>query len=181
MSRLSTVDPKQATGKAKELLDGVQAKFGMTPNLMKALAHSPAALKAYLDFAGALADGVLEPKLREQIALTVGAENGCEYCVSAHTALGKGAGLSSDELTAARKATSSDAKANAALKFARTVVVTKGNVTDQDMQNLRAANYTDGQIAEIVAHVGMNVFTNYFNHVAQTEIDFPKVSLAAGM
>ncbi len=180
MSRITAVDPKQTTGKAKELLDGVQAEFGMTPNLMKVLAHSPAALQAYLDFAGALAGGVLDPKVREQIALTVGTANGCEYCVSAHTALGKGAGLSGDELTAARSATSSDTKANAALQFARAVVATKGNVTDQDLENLRAANYTDGQIAEIVAHVGMNIFTNYFNHVAQTEIDFPKVSLTAG-
>ncbi len=180
MSRITAVDPKQATGKAKELLDGVQAKFGMTPNLMKVLAHSPAALQAYLDFAGALAGGMLDPQVREQIALTVGTANGCEYCVSAHTALGKGAGLSGDELIAARCATSSDAKANAALQFARAVVATKGNVTDQDLEKLRAAHYTDGQIAEIVAHVGMNIFTNYFNHVAQTEIDFPKVSLAAG-
>ena len=111
MSRITAVDPKQATGKAKELLDGVQAKFGMTPNLMKVLAHSPAALQAYLDFVGALAGGVLDPKVREQIALTVGTANGCEYCVSAHTARSKGAGLSGDELTAARSATSSDAKA----------------------------------------------------------------------
>lgn len=115
----------------------------MTPNLMKVLAHSPAALQAYLDFVGALAGGVLDPKVREQIALTVGTANGCEYCVSAHTARSKGAGLSGDELTAARSATSSDAKANAALQFSRAVVATKGNVTDQDLENLRAANYTD--------------------------------------
>ncbi len=179
MSRLTTVDPKQATGQAKELLDGVQAKFGMTPNLMKTLAHSPAALKAYLEFAEALSHGALDPKVREQIALTVGTANACEYCVSAHTALGKGAGVSSSDLAAARNATASDPKADAALKFARTVVVTKGGVTDGDLQNLKTAGYAEGEIAEIVAHVGMNIFTNYFNHVAQTEIDFPKVSLAA--
>lgn len=179
MSRLTAVDPQQATGTAKVLLDGVQAKIGMTPNLMKGLANSPAALQAYLDFSGALAGGLLNPKLREQIALTVGAANGCEYCVSAHTAIGKGAGLNSDELTAARNASSGNAKSNEALKFARSVVETKGNVKDGDLQELKAAGYNEGEIVEIVAHVGLNIFTNYFNHVAQTEIDFPKVSLAA--
>ncbi|MGE0882468.1 MAG: carboxymuconolactone decarboxylase family protein [Blastocatellales bacterium] len=180
MSRLTTVDPKQATGKAKELLDGVQAKIGMTPNLMKGLANSPAALKAYLDFSGSLAGGLLDPKLREQIALTVGTANGCEYCVSAHTAIGKGAGLNSDELAAARNASSGNAKSNAALKFARSVMETRGNVKDAELKELKTAGYSEGEIVEIVAHVGLNIFTNYFNHVAQTEIDFPKVSLAAG-
>lgn len=180
MSRVTAVDPKQATGKAKELLDGVQAKIGMTPNLMRGLANSPAALKAYLDFSGSLAGGLLTPKLREQIALTVGTANGCEYCVSAHTAIGKGAGLNSDELAAARNASSDDAKSNAALKFARSVMETKGNVKDAELKELKAAGYSEGEIVEIVAHVGLNIFTNYFNHVAQTEIDFPKVSLAAG-
>jgi len=181
MSRLTAVDPKQAAGKAKELLDGVQAKIGMTPNLMRGLANSPAALKAYLDFSGALAGGLLNSKLREQIALTVGTANGCEYCVSAHTAIGKGAGLNSEELNAARNAASGDAKSNAALKFARNVVETRGNVKDHDLQDLKAAGYSEGEIVEIVAHVGLNIFTNYFNHVAQTEIDFPEVSLSAGV
>lgn len=180
MSRLTAVDLKQATGKAKELLDGVQAKIGMTPNLMRGLANSPAALQAYLDFSGALAGGLLDPKVREQIALTIGTANGCEYCVSAHTAIGKGAGLSSDELTAARQAASTNARAKAALQFARAVLETKGHVPDDAWQNLKAAGYSEGEVVEIVAHVGLNIFTNYFNHVAQTAIDFPKVSLSAG-
>ena len=151
----------------------------MTPNLMKGMANSPAALKAYLDFSGALAGGELDPALREQIALTVGAANQCEYCVSAHTAIGKGAGLSNDELVNARNAISGDPKAKAALTFARVVVDAKGNVTNGDLQTLKAAGYSEGEVVEIVAHVGLNIFTNYFNHVAQTEVDFPKVALAA--
>lgn len=180
MSRITAVDPKQATGSARELLDGVQAKIGMTPNLMRGLAHSPAALKAYLDFSGALAGGLLDPKLREQIALTVGAANGCEYCVSAHTAIGRKAGLSSDELAAARNGSSNDPGSNTALKFARSVVNSRGNVDNGEIDELKAAGYTDGEIVEIVANVGLNIFTNYFNHVAQTEIDFPKITLTAG-
>lgn len=180
MSRLNAIDPNQATGQAKALLDGVQAKLGMTPNLMKVLANSPAALKAYLDFSGALAGGELQPQLREQIALTVGTANQCEYCVSAHTAIGKGAGLSHNELVSARQASSSNPKANAALTFARAVVAAKGNVTNNELQALQSAGYSAGEVVEIVAHIGLNIFTNYFNHVAQTEIDFPKVSLAAG-
>jgi uncharacterized peroxidase-related enzyme len=177
MARLTEIDPQDATGEARELLAEVETKIGMTPNMMRALANSPAALKAYVNFSEALGDGALDAKVREQIALTVGATNECEYCVSAHTAIGREAGLTEDDLAQAQEGTAADPKANAALNFARTVVLTKGEVTDADVRRLKEAGYTEGEIAEIVAHVGMNIFTNYFNHVVQTKIDFPKVSL----
>ncbi|MBS1811155.1 MAG: carboxymuconolactone decarboxylase family protein [Acidobacteria bacterium] len=178
MPRLNAIDPKEATGKAKELLDSVKAKIGKVPNLMRTFANSPTALEAYLNFSGTLGGGVLNAMLREQIALTVADANACEYCLSAHTAIGKMVGLDEDELAASRRAASADAKTEAALKFAHQIVVKRGEVLDSEVQAVRAAGYSDAEITEIVAHVALNIFTNYFNHVAQTVVDFPKVNLA---
>lgn len=180
MPRLNAIDPKTATGKAKELLDGVKAKIGMAPNLMRTYANSPAALEGYLNFSGALEGGLLDAKLREQIALTVADANSCEYCLSAHTAIGKMVGLNESEIVSSRQASSGDAKVDAALKFAHQIVVKRGEVLDSEVQAVREAGYTDGEIVEIVANVALNIFTNYFNHVAQTVVDFPKVRLAVG-
>ncbi len=179
MPRLNAIDPQEATGKAKELLDGVKAKIGKAPNLIRTFANSPAALEAYLNFSGALGGGVLSAKLREQIALTVADANACEYCLSAHTAIGKMVGLDENELAASRHAGSSDPKTDAALKFAHQLVVKRGELLDSEIAAVRAAGYNDGEITEIIANVALNIFTNYFNHVAQTVVDFPKVNLAA--
>jgi uncharacterized peroxidase-related enzyme len=179
MPRLNAIDPNEATGKAKELLDGVKTKLGMVPNLMRTFANSPAVLEAYLGFSGALGGGLLNAKLREQIALTVADANSCEYCLSAHTAIGKMVGLDAEQLVSSRRAASSDPKVEAALKFAHQIVVKRGEVLDSEVAAVRAAGYNDGEIAEIVANVALNIFTNYFNHVAQTVVDFPKVALGA--
>ena len=180
MPRLNAIDPSIATGKAKELLDGVKTKIGMVPNLMRTFANSAAALEGYLSFSGALGGGLLSAKVREQIALAVADANSCEYCLSAHTAIGKRVGLSENEIAASRQASSGDARTDAALKFAHQIVIKRGEVGDRDVQSVRAAGFSDGEITEIVANVALNIFTNYFNHVAQTVVDFPKVSLAVG-
>jgi uncharacterized peroxidase-related enzyme len=177
MTRIQPIQTQDANGKAKELLQQVQAKIGMTPNLMKTLAHSVAALEGYLNFSGALAAGVLGVQLREQIAIAVAQANSCEYCLSAHTAIGKMTGLNQEALDLSRAAHASDAKRDAALQFAQKLVVQRGQVADGDVDLLRAAGYSDGEITEIVAHVGLNIFTNYFNNVARTDVDFPRVGL----
>jgi len=175
MSRISAVNPAEATGKAKQLLDGVQAKLGLTPNLMRIMANSPAVLEAYLNFSGTLASGLLKPQVREQIALAVGEANLCSYCLSAHTALAGMVGLKADAIALARNANASDRKVDAILKLARSIVVKRGEITDDEFRSARKAGLSDGELAEVVANVAVNIFTNYFNHVAQTEIDFPKV------
>lgn len=175
MSRINAVNPAEATGKAKQLLYGVQAKLGLTPNMMRVMASSPAVLEAYLNFSGALAGGSLGPQVREQIALAVGEANLCSYCLSAHAALGGMAGLKPDAIAQARNASASDAKADAILKLARSIVVKRGEITDEEFQGARKAGLADGEIAEVVANVAVNIFTNYFNNIAQTDIDFPKV------
>ena len=177
MSRLKTIQTDTAAGKARELLEAVQAKLSITPNMTRVMANSPAVLEAYLSFSGALAGGSLNAKLREQIALTVGEQNSCQYCVSAHTAIGRTSGLSDTEIEAAREAKSSAAKSAAALAFARQIVAKQGRATQADVDAVRNAGFNDGEIAEIIAHVALNIFTNYFNNTADVDVDFPKIAL----
>ena len=174
MPRIQPVRVGDAEGKSRQLLEDVQRGLGLVPNLLKTMAQSPAVLGGYLGFSQALA-GALTPALREQIALTVAGANQCDYCASAHTALGAKAGLSADELTANLRGESAESRTGAALRFARAVVEKRGFVSDDDLAKARAAEFGDAEIAEIVAVVALNTFTNYFNHVADTEIDFPVV------
>jgi uncharacterized peroxidase-related enzyme len=177
MSGLAPIQPQQATGKAKELLDAVQAALKITPNMTRVMANSPAVLEGYLSFSGALSHGLLDAKLREEIALEVGEQNACQYCVSAHTAIGKMTGLSDSEIADARDAKSSSARNLAALRFAREIVNKKGRATESDIEAIRKAGFSDGEIAEVIAHVALNIFTNYFNNTAGVEVDFPKIAL----
>ena len=175
MQRIPAIHPERASGKAKILLDRVQMKLGMIPNLMRTMANSPAILEAYLSFDQALADGVLTPKLRERIALTVAEANGCDYCLAAHSAVGRMVGLSEEEIQDSLKGVSPDSKVEAALRFARQIVETRGRVTDDSISRVRRAGYSDEEIGEIVANVTLTIFTNYFNQVAGTVGDFPRV------
>ena len=174
MERICPVNPQTAQGRAKELLDAVKAKLGIVPNMTRAMAVSPPVLDAYLGFSGTLSHGVLPARVREQLALDVGEENHCDYCVSAHSAIGKHAGLSDQDILDSRRGTSADANVDTLLSFARTVVAKQGVVDDADVAVVRGAGYGDAEIAEVVAHVALNIFTNYFNNVAGTAIDFPK-------
>ena len=174
MSRINQIAPENATGNAKELLDAVKGKLGLVPNMMRAMANAPAALNGYLQLNGSLAHGVLPAKTREQLALAISQENGCDYCLAAHTALGKMAGLTADQIRDSRRGNAVDPKTDALLRFARTVLETKGRVSGDDLRAVREAGYDDAAVVEVVAHVALNVLTNYFNHVADTDIDFPK-------
>jgi uncharacterized peroxidase-related enzyme len=176
MPRLHPVDPAQTEGKAAILLDGVRKKYGMVPNLLATLAHAPAALEAYLGLGQALGRGSLDARTREAIALTVAGENGCDYCASAHSAVGARLGMAAEELAANLRGRSSDPRVAATLRFARAVVVERGWVGDAELTAARAAGLGDREITEIVAAVAASIFSNYFNHVAGTEIDFPPVA-----
>jgi uncharacterized peroxidase-related enzyme len=176
MSRIPPIDRNTTDDSVRSKFDAIQKQLGVVPNMMRTMAQSPSVLDAYLGFGAALRWGRLPVALHEQIAIAVAETNSCDYCLSAHTALGRGAGLSNDELAASRVAQAADPKAAAALQFAQSVVESRGDVRDQDLARVRAAGYTDGEIAEIIAHVALNVFTNYFNRAAQTDIDFPLVT-----
>jgi len=175
MNRITQLDPASATGKTKQLFDGVQAKLGLVPNLFRVLGNSPAALEGYLDFSGALAGGSLNAKVREQIALTVAEGNLCSYCLSAHTFIGGKVGLSETDIADARKSTAASDKTDAILKLALSILVQRGEISDTALKSARAAGVTDAEIVETVANVAVKIFTNYVNHVARTVVDFPAV------
>jgi uncharacterized peroxidase-related enzyme len=177
MSRIPTPSSIDASpAPARPLLEGVKKQLGSVPNLFRIVGNSPAALEGYLGLNGALARGTIDAKTRERIALVVAELNGCDYCLSAHSYLGKHlARLEDSEMTANRDAASSDPKAAAALRFARRIVIARGHVTDAEVAAVTAAGYDHGQVMEIVLHVALNTLTNYVNNVAQTDIDFPVV------
>lgn len=179
MARVAVIDPQTATGEARQLLDAVQSGLGMVPNFIRVLANSPAALGAFLGLHAIAGSGALDPQTRERIALAVAEQNACQYCVSAHTAIGRKAGLGSDEMLANRQGRSSDAKAEAALTFARVLVTHTGQVSKAEVEAVRAAGHSDGEIIEIITHVAMNIFTNLLGKSTQVEIDFPKIDLNA--
>ncbi|MBA4018948.1 MAG: peroxidase [Pirellula sp.] len=176
MSRLKLISPDSATGKAKDLLGAVNAKLGMVPNMTRAMANAPTVLEGYLQLSGSLSHGVLSPKVREQLALAISETNGCDYCVAAHSAVGKMVGLTADQIRDSRLGTAIDSKIEALLRFAHKVVEARGRVTNGDLDEVRDAGFDDGAVAEVVAHVALNVFTNYFNNVAETDLDFPKAA-----
>lgn len=175
MSRLMTIDSDTASETTRDALEKVRVSLGMIPNLYRTMANSPRVLEGYLNFRGALIKGVLPRTLWEQIALVVAQNNDCQYCVSAHTLRGKKIGLSEEELKVNRHAESSDPITAAALRFAGLIVQQRGHVSDEDLMEVRKAGYEDTEIAEIVGHVALNMFSNYFSHIAQPELDFPPV------
>lgn len=174
MSRIHQIVPESATGKAKELLDAVKGKLGLVPNMTRAMANAPAVLEGYLSLSGALGKGALSAKDRERIALAVGQANGCEYCLAAHSTIGKMVGLTADQILDSRRGTSVESKSAAIVQFARQVLDKQGRLSDADLADARVAGLDDAAIAEVVGNVALNIFTNYFNHVAATDIDFPK-------
>lgn len=180
MPNIAVPEKSAAPAKSQELLSAVERQMGTVPNIFLAMANSPATLEAYLQFSGSLSRGKLSPTLREQIALATAGKNGCDYCASAHTFLGRKAGLNEDQLALALKGESTDAKTTKVLGFVREILETSGNVRPESIAELSEAEFTDEEIVEIVGLVGMNIFTNYFNHVVRTTIDFPLVSARDG-
>ena len=181
MSRIHTPATIDASPEAsRNLLKAVQAQLGSVPNMFRIIGSSPAALEGYLGLNSALGKGVLNAQTRERIALAVAEINGCDYCLAAHSYLGNLVKLSEAEIEAARRGTSSDVKAAAAVKFAVKVTRYRGGVSDTDVNAVRDAGYSDAEIVEIVAHVALNTLTNYINETLKTDIDFPVAkSLAA--
>jgi len=162
MTRIPMIDPTTAGGRAKELLDATQAQLGRTPNLYASMAQSPAALDGYLAFRSALGKGVLTAAI-----------NDCDYCVSAHTYRGAKVGLSGIELADTQKGIAEDTKTAAALQFVDALLQQRGLISNEDFSKVKMQGWSDEEIGEIVAHVALNVFSNYFNHVAAPELDFP--------
>jgi uncharacterized peroxidase-related enzyme len=172
------INTELAPAASQDLLKQIHNAFGATPNMFRAVANSPAALKSMWSSFGALGGGTLGAKLGEQIAVAIANRNHCEYCLAAHTALGKKAGASAEEMAAAQIGRAADTKTAAALAFALKVVSERAQVSADDIAALRTAGFNDEQIVEIMAHVALNLFTNYFNVAFDVPVDFPKVALS---
>lgn len=177
MARVKVVNPSTATGDTKSLLDAVQSQLGVTPNFIRVLANSPKALEGFLGLYGALGGASLGKATQERIALAVAEGNACEYCVSAHTAIGRGAGLSNEEMLLNRAGTSSDAKAAAIVAFAQALNTNLGEITTAEFDAARNAGLDDGEIVEVISVVALNIFTNILGKATRVDIDFPKVEL----
>lgn len=174
MPRLAAVDPNAANADAKPLLEAVKARLGVVPNVTRTLANSPAALKGYLGFSEGLASGALDRKAREAIALTVAGANACGYCSAAHSFISRSLKVDDAEIARNLKGESNDAKLQPVLDLTRALVEKRGLVSDADLASAREGGLDDAAITEIVANVVLNTYTNYINHVAETEVDFPK-------
>lgn len=177
MSRIAIITDNHANAEQGALFEAISAQLGFVPNFLRVFAHSPAALKAFLGLFAIAGSGSLDKPTRERIALTVAQQNACGYCLSAHTALGLKAGLGEAEIAANRAGTSLDAKAAAAVRFARAVVEHKGEVSPAALLAVRAAGYSDADIVEIITHAGLNFLTNMLNNASGVEIDFPTVDV----
>jgi uncharacterized peroxidase-related enzyme len=178
MARLPLVDPGNSAGKTHDLLAAVQKKLGLVPNMTRVMANSPAVLEAYIGFSGSLDRASLDAKTRERIALGTAEANQCEYCLSAHSTIGKLVGLNESEILDSRRGRATDSKTAAALQFSRQLIEKHGAVGQADVDAARQGGLTDGELAEAVALTALNIFTNYFNTAFQVDVDFPRVSPA---
>ncbi len=172
-NRIKPVDPDRATGAIRRHFAEIRTKFALVPNLFRVLANAPAALEGLMDLSTALGRGALDEKTREQLALAIAESNLCAYCLSGHTAIAAKIGLNQAEIDDAIRASADDARTDAILKLARSIVVQRGELTDADLARARTGGLSDGEIVETVANVALNIFENYMSHVARVPIDFP--------
>ena len=177
MSTLPQINPAEATGEAGELLTELKKTIGSVPNMAKTMANSPALLKGWMALSGALSGGVLPAAVRERLALATAEHNRCTYCLSAHTFLGKNvAKLDAQEIELARSAKSTDPHAAALLALSDAIVRGHGTIDETDLKAARTAGVTDAEIAEVIGNLALNILTNYFNIVADTDNEFPPVA-----
>jgi len=176
MSYIQPVDRNQVDSSVNATLDAIKAKLGKVPNLFLTLAHSPVALNAYVQLSDVAGRGKLNGKQREQIALAVGEANNCDYCLAAHSAIGGMVGLKPAQITAAREGRADNARDTALLQLARSIIANQGHVPTGELDAFKAAGLADADVLEVLVSVVLNIYTNYTNHIARTEVDFPSAA-----
>ena len=179
MPRIDPIDPNRTDAKTTATLKAVEAKLGALPNLFTTLAQAPVALDGYLQLSEALSKGRLTPRQREMIAISVAQQNACEYCLSAHAAIGRGVGLNDEDIKRARHGGAVGEMDDAVVELALLIVQSRADISDSALQNSRTAGLDDGLIIEVIVHVALNVLTNYVNRIADTVVDFPVVHLSS--
>lgn len=177
MPRLQPIAVENTSGHTRELVDTAKRKLGKHINIIATMANSPAVLESYLSFSGAMGKSQLSAKTREAVSLIIGEKNACQYCVSAHTTVGKIVGFTEEETVQIRQGVASDPKLQAVVDLAAAIADTKGLIRDEDFADAKNAGLSDEEVTEVVGLVALNFFTNFFNHVAGTEVDFPQVEL----
>jgi uncharacterized peroxidase-related enzyme len=177
MPNIKPLELNEVSAPVAATLNAVKAKLGVLPNMFRTWAHSPVALDAYMKLSGAAGEGTLSAKQREQIALAVGEQNACGYCVSAHSVIGGMVGLKPAEIDAARNAVAANPRDIAILELAQAITRERGHLSAGEVASFKSRGLTDADILEVLVNVVLNIFTNYTNHIAATEIDFPVVEL----
>lgn len=178
MPHITPLDPQAADPATAATLQAVKAKIGMIPNLYATLARAPAALNGLLQINEAVGGGRLTAREREIVALATSQANGCGYCLSAHTLLGKHAGLTPEQTQAARAGSGATPREAALAALAKALVDSRGHIDAATHERSRADGLTDSDLLEVVANVAATTLTNYANNVADTVIDFPAVDVA---
>jgi uncharacterized peroxidase-related enzyme len=177
MSRIAPVVSSNADRKVAIILSQVEKSLGMVPNLFATLANAPVALDGLLSLSKTLSRGRLTARQGEIVALAVGQENECKYCLSAHTASSRSVGLNDAGALKARNGDGDDPFERALASFAKVIVRQRGHLSNEELESARKAGIDEGLVMEIIANVALNTFTNYVNEVADTEIDFPEVQV----
>ena len=177
MPNLKPINPSTADAATAASLAAVKAKLGVVPNMILTLANTPVALDGYLQLSAATAGGKLNARQRESIALAVGQANACGYCLAAHSVIGNMVGLTATEIDAARNGTASSPRDAALVALAAEITEKRGNLSAEAVAAYRARGLSDADVLEVITNVALNIFTNYVNHIAATEIDFPVVTL----
>ena len=173
MARLQVIDPASADAPVKEIFDGPLK--GKHFNIFKGLGNARSGLEAYLSLNQALSHSSLSNAEKEVIALVVGEKNNCDYCLAAHTAIGKGHGLTEDHTVDVRKGDATgNERIDAIATFVHRIIETKGFVTNEDLDAFKAAGFDDANVVDVVVAYSLNVFTNTFNHINDTAVDFPQ-------
>ena len=166
MARKRHLDPTGLTDGVREVMDGVQDRLGMTPSMMKIMAASPSVQGGYLGFSAALANGVLDAKFREEIALAVSKANQCDASVALHSEIARNIGMTEGEIISSQCCQSDDARRAAALKFVSELVVWRGQISREAVLRIRNAGYGDAEIVEIAANAALVTLANCFECIA---------------
>lgn len=171
MPRLNVIDPSTGNGPGADVLNGPLKN--MQINIFKGMANNAGVLKAFLAFSQAVKAGSLTAAEHEIVSLVASQRRECEYCLAAHTQLAQGAGIDEELALKIRQGRVNNPKHQVLIDFVHAVLQTGGDVSDEQLEAFRAAGYDDAAIVEVLGEITVITFTNFFNHLNHTELDFP--------
>lgn len=173
MKTIKALTLEEVTPQSQEIFRGIKSKLGMLPNLYATMGNSDKLLSGLLQFEATLKQGEFTNKEHEAIALIVSEVNGCNYCLSAHTALGKMNGFSEEETVALRNTNIDDQKLNALVTLAKDITINRGHATSENIDTFFEVGYNKTALAELIGTIAKTIITNYIYSIGDFEIDFP--------